>query len=491
MTAPPLPELRTPALVLADGTLPEVDGATVVELGATVPEPPADGWASVAVVVADETALRRAVSVLPPLGRSRSVSVVLRSAVAPVSLTLRPEWPPLRELDARLDAEGVATTTLTFVAAPAVTDVLLELARACGLPASTGGGGLVGAGVAGTPVDPLSTNDDVPPTVVLPGTVPPETTVTAQPPMTLPDDVGEPLDEALLNPAGFERAWTRPVVDLDPAAQPTPAQPTAALVASLRDAAGVRLPPSAPPRLVAGLAMAGVPLVDSSSTVDLDDALARAEHSIAQRRAAFDQHSTFAWRRRVASRAGVRAAAYPSVTVVLTAAPDRLDHAREQLARQRGVELTVVPPGDPVAGDVVLPTDADGWWGPEVVLDLLRARRWSGAGVVEMPVEVAYDGQADVTVLVDVPTELSVDHLLPGSLVLVDRPLLSLVGAPGLASRAGATTYRTHGLGWVARLSTPLPAPPSDVAQQWSGLRLGPLVEADVIRRKHPLARGV
>ena len=38
--------------------------------------------------------------------------------------------------------------------------------------------------------------------------------------------------------------------------------------------------------------------------VDLDDPLRREEHSLAVRRAAFDHHSTLAWRSALASRAG-------------------------------------------------------------------------------------------------------------------------------------------------------------------------------------------
>lgn len=466
MTAYPLPELRTPALVLADLDVPSADGVTVSPLGSTPPAAPDGGWASIALVAADEIALRRAASTLPALGRCRQVAVVLRSAAGPVTLVPRQEWPAVRRLDARWDAADGAVTTVDFAGGPRADAVLLELARSCGLPAVAGGAGLVGAGALGAPLDPVPSQDDVPPTVVLAGPAAPVTTVAAQPPVPAPDGLGEPLDEAVLNPAGYERTWSRPVVDLDGGVEPT-----AALVASLRDAHGVRLRPGAPPRLVAALALAGVPVADESGHVPADPFL-RELGSLLARRAAYDEHSVQAWRARLASVAGVRHASHPSVTVVLTAASDRLGHARRQLDRQRGVELDVVEPGGRVRGDVVLTTDAGGWWGPEVVLDLLRARRWSGAGVVEMPVELAYVEDTDETVRLDVATERSVDRLIAGSLALVDRPLLHLVGRPDRAALAGATTYRTHGLAHVARLTA---APADHVLRTWPGLLRTPL----------------
>ena len=113
--------------------------------------------------------------------------------------------------------------------------------------------------------------------------------------------------------------------------------------------------------LVAALAMAGVPVgagpvhpdvaawLDApwsqrlTASVDLDDALAREEHSVVLRRAALRAFSTAAWRRRLAGRAGVRVAAEPSVSVVLaTKRPEMLAFALRQVRKQRGVDLQLV-----------------------------------------------------------------------------------------------------------------------------------------------------
>src|SRR3954468_10882624 len=93
-----LPDLATPALVLAGpgvdvGPLPE--GVTYAALGGPVPE---QKWATVLLVVADEDALRRAVAARPALARARHVACHLAAATAPPTSVLRPEWPPLARL---------------------------------------------------------------------------------------------------------------------------------------------------------------------------------------------------------------------------------------------------------------------------------------------------------------------------------------------------------------------------------------------------------
>jgi hypothetical protein len=98
----------------------------------------------------------------------------------------------------------------------------------------------------------------------------------------------------------------------------------------------VRLPAGADPRLVAGLAMSGVP------TEQVDDAAERERRSVRTRRAALLEHATPAWRARLAELAGVR-----------------LEEHQE---------------------DVVCSTDV-----PEEVTDLLLARRYSGADLVVLP----------------------------------------------------------------------------------------------------------
>lgn len=503
-------DLRTPALVLTDDPVPPAprEGVTVCAIDATPPRE--GGWASVTLALADETALRRVASTaaLPPLGRARSVAVVLRSAVSPVALVPRPDWPPLRELDVRL-LDGGALTRVELTKGVPVAEVLVALAQATGSRAVAGSGGLVSAVDLGVPADGTVVTDDVPASIVAAPPAEPSTILTVEP--VLPPDpdgaagglVG-PLDEAVLNPTGSAAPASRAAVDLDPTWEPT-----AALVASLRDVEAVRVTWPAPAPLVAGLALAGVPLVATGALPDptrahLGDALAdlldagapaldRDVRSVLLSRAAQDAHAVPAWRTRYAARAGLRAATEPTVSVVLTGGPDvgpdDEAHARAQVARQVGVEVEVVEPGGAPTGDVVLETAADGWWGPEVLRDLLRARRWSGADVVEMPAEVVHAEPIGVTVRRRLATQTYVagpdtgpdPGTNPGSpvpgLVLVDRALAGLDAAGRRA--AGATTYRTHGLAHVARLRHPDGVAAllkrEHVVAQWRGLHLGPL----------------
>ncbi|MDN4161016.1 hypothetical protein [Nocardioides abyssi] len=489
-------DLRTPALVLTDDPAVAAPGpgVTVAAVGAVPARE--GGWASVTLVLADETALRRVASALPPLGRARSVAVVLRSAVAPVPLVPRPEWPALRELDVRL-ADGGAVTRVELAKGAPVGEVLVALARGAGSRAVPGHGGLVAEpGLdLGLPAVADVVTDDVPASLVATLPAEPSTILTVEPVLPalgVDTEVG-PLDEAVLHPRGSAVPATRPAVDLDHARQPT-----AAVVASLRDVEAVRVTWPAPERLVAGLALAGVPVVSTGpvpagARERLGDALAdlldpaaapldRDVRSVLLSRAAQDAHATAAWRERVGARAGLRVATEPTVSVVLTCDGARLDHARAQVAGQVGVSVEVVEPGATPAGDVVLRTAADGWWGPEVLRDLLRARRWSGAEVVEMPAEVVHAETIGATVRRRVATQAYVAGPEPSppaaGLVLVGRPLAGL-GAGELRA-AGATTYRTHGLAHVARLRDPARVGDllrrEHVVAQWRGLHRGPLV---------------
>ena len=193
-----------------------------------------------------------------------------------------------------------------------------------------------------------------------------------------------PLDERVLNPTGFRREVSLPVLDLSELDWGR--GPTEALVRGVRGAAGVRAElPQADPlraaRLMGGLAMAGVPLTAEAveepiaahlgpevteaitAPVDLDDPQAREEHSVVLRRAALTAYSSSAWRTRLGELAGVRSPARPAVSVVMaTRRPDLLEHALGQVARQRGVdrlELVLAPHG----------FEAD-------AARLARARRW-------------------------------------------------------------------------------------------------------------------
>ena len=144
--------------------------------------------------------------------------------------------------------------------------------------------------------------------------------------------------------------------------------------------------------MVAALAMSGVPLVAPGDEADLDDPDRREQHSLRQSRAALLEHSTLAWRQRLAERAGVTGPTFPSVTV----APD-------------------------VSGDLVLVTPSDEPPAPDLVTDLLLARRYSGADLVSA-----------------------------GDTVLVDRSVVRRVGTDPArlleaVRAAGGTDYRAHG----------------------------------------------
>ena len=376
-----LAKTLTPALVLSDTEPPSElpDDVSAIRLG----DPPSRdaGWGSVVLAVADRGSLRRAASVLPVMGRSRVIHCLVRDTAEPLSLVLRPEWPDLIDLKVRTLPSGGAVTTLRFAKRAPVAEVLVELARHAGTPTTAGHHGVVAARVGLQPdtLPPVDTSTvvldrvedaadperQVPPDVVFAPQAQQlaEHPVTGRPPLVLTDSdelaIG-PLDEALLNPVGFRSAWDRGVVPLDVADGPTEA-----LVEMLRPAQGVRV--SWPgdgvvehARTVAGLAMAGIPLVTDPvpepsrallgdrladllvQEVDLDDPLRREEHSIEVRRAGIDRHSSVAWRGRLAERAGLRHASYPSVSVLLVVhRPEQLSFALAQAARQR-VDVEVV-----------------------------------------------------------------------------------------------------------------------------------------------------
>ncbi len=219
-----------------------------------------------------------------------------------------------------------------------------------------------------------------------------------------------------------------------------------------------------PTRAAAALALAGVPgrrglrpgrsrSTSSATRSPLRStsptSIAREEHSVLLRRAAFDRFSTLAWRPGGRARARRARRRPPAVSVVLLATrrEDMLDFALAQVARQRGVgslELVLAPHGFTVdearvrdavgpgtsrcrwcrsapppgsatcstrrsraaGGDVVLKMDDDDWYAPDVVADLLRARAWSGAELVGMPAELHYLAERDLTVKRGHPVEV-------------------------------------------------------------------------------------
>jgi len=324
------------------------------------------------------------------------------------------------------------------------------------------------------------------------------------------------LDERVHHPTGFRVVVEGPVRDLDEvlAGAGRGVRVDRAPVEGLRDARGVRVPPAVPVDRAADLAtlaLAGVPLVGDPgpavvgpgllapavvaamrAPVDLDDPVAREEHSVVLRRAALDAHA-----------AGWSTRSQPTVSVLLaTRRPEMLEHALAQVGRQRGVdrlELVLAPHGfepDPArvrallpdrvalqvvaqpaatpfgdvlhaayltsGGELLLKMDDDDFYAPEAVLDLLRARAWSGAEVVGMPASWVHVTGRDVTVVLDQPSEVWA-RFVAGGTILVERDLLREVGGFRSVRRfvdaqlldavraAGAGTYRTHGLGYVLR----------------------------------------
>jgi hypothetical protein len=523
---------------------------------------PLKGWGSVLVVAADRARLRRMASAVPLLGQAKVVACWLTDAPTPWVLVPRPEWPRLVHLAAREAGDRGVLTVARFASGARAQLVVMEMARQAAGPGDTTHGGLVVA-YAGRPAAPgldarsvllpdvsgaADAERDVPPDVVVArrgGTSQQgvaEHHVIDRAPTVVTDPGPEPVDERVFSPVGFRKDWDHPVVDL---ARISRAPVTEGVVAAARAFQGVRLPADTPTADLLALAISGVPLVTEGvldvapplataldADVDLDDALRREEHSLAVRRAAFDHHSTLAWRSALASRAGVRHVGLPPVSALLsTKRPEMLDFALRQVARQRGAEVELVlaahgfePDRDAVrralgdrphqvltfeestffgdvltaashaaSSEVLLKVDDDDWYSPDAVHDLLMARRFSGADVVGMPSEFVYlhanDERTDLTVRRNHPSELFARFVAGGTL-LMDRGLLRSLGdfrrvrrfvdAQLLAGveAAGGRIYRTHGLGYVLR-RTGAGHPwqgddevfrrPDIVASEWSG----------------------
>ncbi len=534
------------------------DDAVLVGLGTAPGE-----HARVAARFADVADLRAAR--VPRRVRARQIGIWIDRADTGVTLAPRPGWPNLKALRSRVRGEGV-WTTLRFSAPIDVARVVREIGRL-----AVGGG--VGGGLRGDAglrvryageTDEDTDDVQVPPDVVIvgPGTQPPVITVsevTGVAPLVVTDLDGPvalgPIDERVINPAGFLVRVDGPVVpitDLD-----LRDGATASVVAGLRDAAGVTVQTwdDAAVRAVAGLAMAGVPVVAAdapagrlgadvvaaiTAPVDLADSMAREEHSLVLRRAALDTFSDRAWRAELGRRAGVPVAGQPSVSVVLASKrPEMLDFAFAQVARQCGVdrlELVLAPhgfdvdparvqeavgatvavqvlpqPPDALFGDVlqaatvaargalVLKMDDDDWYAPDVVVDLLRARAYSGADLVGMPLEFHYVDPVRTTVQKGHPSEFYA-RFIAGGTMLIDRShLLELGGFRQVRKfvdaqlldavlNAGGTIYRTHGLGYVLRrtqsghtwdITLEELLDPDRMVASWPGFHPSRLMEAD------------
>jgi hypothetical protein len=581
----PLDDLRMPGptLVLVDDSdglaldalhgIEDVPGLepTIVPLSSL--GGPRKGWGSVLVVAADRARLRRMASAVPLLGQCKAVACWLTDAPTPWVLVPRPEWPPLAHLVARPAGERGVLTVVRFGSGARAQLVVMEMARQAAGPGDTTHGGVVVA-YAGRPAAPgldarsvLLTDlsgageesRDVPPDVVVArrAGATDEHHVIDRAPTVVTDPGPEPVDERIFNPVGFRKDWDEPVISL---AGPV----TEDVVAAARAHQGVRLTTDTSTADLLALAASGVPLVGVDAArlaesgfapglvdalaaeVDIDDALRREEHSLAVRRAAFDHHSTLAWRSALASRAGVRHVALPPVSALLaTKRPEMLDFALRQVARQRGAEVELVlaahgfePDRDAVrralgdrphqvltfdggdffgdvltaaaraaSSEVLLKVDDDDWYSPDAVHDLLMARRFSGADVVGMPSEFVYlhanQHREDLTVRRNHPSELFARFVAGGTLLL-DRGLLRSLGdfrrvrkfvdaqlLSGVEA-AGGRIYRTHGLGYILRRTGAGHTwqrddeefrRPDIVASEWAGFQPSLALEVDPLDR--------
>ena len=322
-----------------------------------------------------------------------------------------------------------------------------------------------------------------------------------------PGDLG-PLDEHVLNPVGFARSWQHSVADL----VAVPGAPqllkvrvgdrthlvnsrrglTDGDVIALRPLQGVRLAwrgaegPHDYARVVAGLAMAGVPLSTASlptwargllapaladalaSPADLTDPVRREERSIRVRRTALAAHSSRAWRRHLLRGAGVPVQPEPVVSALLvTRRPEQVDFAVRQVARQRGVRLelvlvthgfelgadevagvrehvadTVVAHADSdmvfgdvlnravehASGDLVVKMDDDDWYGPDFLSDLVLARHYSSADLVGCPAEFMFVEPLWLTVRRPDRTEAYGDFVAGGTILMARADLRALGG---------------------------------------------------------------
>jgi hypothetical protein len=316
-----------------------------------------------------------------------------------------------------------------------------------------------------------------------------------------------PVDDKIFNPIGFRRTHSGEMAALRSSAQRRDLLTfesagaictvdaarglTEGDVSSLRDLQGVSLDwtggrgPQSYCRVVASLAMAGIPLAAEpppewsrlllghrllttlGQGCDLEDPLAREERSIELRRAALADHAAGAWRQGLAEEHGLQVTRAPLVSVLLcTRRPDKLQFALRQVARQRNADIELVvaahgfdltedylskllPPDPPrtalsvpasvpfgdvlnkaassASGDVFLKMDDDDWYGPNFISDLQLARMYSGADLVGCPPEFTFLEQLWLTAKDKSVTEVY-RNFVAGGTIMVDRAVFRAVG---------------------------------------------------------------
>jgi hypothetical protein len=478
--------------------------------------------------VRDLTSLRREASWLDSEARASELVVRVDACAITPSLVSNPAWPRLLRLSVEHRGAGVSLEAGFDAPAP-VGAVVAAIARSVvpghldptGWPATVLGPAARSWDPTGDfPPDLVFTEEALPldglpdPHPVL--TRPPVVVVTGPEPTWADDGPSAatvaplglgPLDHRLLNPVGFKRQHRQPVAHLVACEDPDQLElhtardrirmdarhgPSEHDVGGLRRLQAVHLAwegargPHAYARVVAGLAMTGVPLVcdtvpDWAGALlhpdlvtalrtqpgDLDDIVAREAHSIRLRRAALSHHGAVGWRRAAGTAHGLQTTPEPAVSVLLpTRRPDQVPFALRQVARQRGVDLELVlvthgftaaeadlgafrASGVPLTvieapareafgailntaaaaagGDVLLKMDDDDWYGRDFVSDLLLARSYSGADIVGTPPEFTYLEPLDATVRRQDATE-AYRPIVAGGTMLVDRGTFRAVG---------------------------------------------------------------
>jgi hypothetical protein len=508
---------------------------------------PSRATRSVLLAVRDRTHLRSAAAVLGDHGQCSTVACwVSASAGRGISLVPRPEWPPIARMSSC--CSGSATLDATFAKPVNVQEVLEEIARfsivdtrprpgrhVVGInaegpwppddPRTQVIGAIHDEAIEPLPVDVVvQTRDDS--DYMSPKSSPiaatPAPVVTVEPMLSWSEcamrpswwqrstarDIG-PLDEKVLNPGGYLRGWQAQDAQL----MPIPGAPhllritngsrahtvdtrfglSDADVARLRAFRSIHVTwrgghgPHAYARVVASLAMAGIPLtagdvpqwakrlldphllVALREEADLTSEVSREAHSIRARRAALQAHSAAVWRGRILGQAGRMDRNRLSVSVLLaTNRPEQVAFAIRQVDSQVGVDVelvlvthgfeladdqksaisrkrripTVFVPAPPsmvfgdvlnlgaahASGDLVLKMDDDDWYGSQFVSDLILARHYSGAQLVGCPAEFVFVDPLWVTIRRPDRSELYGSYVAGGTMLIGRDELRTLGG---------------------------------------------------------------